>query len=1598
MKKKILTLALSSSLALGSVLPAFADTISQGSAKDKIYIETAIGFRYPETIEKLKEKDLKATLDKSDKKIEIALKDFLNNGIITQNIDNYAVTSQVIENEQGKVEQIKFKIEGLEAGQYTLSLTGKNYVKTVVNLDATTHSKRVNISTAVNMALGDVDNSGKIDDGDIKLLQDNLDTENSEYDLNGDGKITSADIAIVNSNKETTLKDVEVFDTEAVASKVAENLNVDAINKEASPIENGGSIKDIFDENKTVTFKPKEGEKDVVIPLEFNTPEEMSSIEVKIPEGAGPEDISLEITDDKGQKVQPNLEPKASPKAAMFSRSNETVVKVELGKRVAVKKVVVKVTPKQDGGVVVVDEVKFLKDVVSEDVVQDSTVKNVVAKAGDGEVRLSWRGIPNVTGYKIYYGTDKENLTQTTTTDTTEITISGLENLKVYYFVVAATNGEWEGDKSVAIKAMPESLKAPFKPDFVKASAGDGEINLSWKASENAESYNVYKKTSSDSQPVKVASNITSTNYKLKGLTNGTEYTLYVSAQNKVGESSLSEPVQATPEKEVIVPPTLPDNKRIPNSDIVKVEMGNELNYNEEEYPNGFDPKWLIDGNYNTHWVARKFWEPNSFAFTFKEPKTMDYLIWVPRLDKDYRRSFTAYDINVWLEGDDLSKEGRKIAERRSITTIGEDDKYFVFDFPKQEKVVKIQIRPIQWDGSPTNMNASEVAFYEYNDIADRIEGLFANSSRTALKSEVKEEDINKLLDEVNATNNFVVNKDILVRELEIAKSLLNNNNEALGVIKDNIYSINPEKDKAEKGIAINNWQPLGVVGRWKENVVIYADIPEGEEVYVVPTQFYEEADTLSSNPIKLKNGRNIITIPKIGNVNTDRGGSLYVTYSGAKAKDIKLQVVGAHKIPYLELHDLDKINKEEAEKRISEFIKELKAHVPTLQGNLTYQNLNACEISLPNVLLSLPANKILEGIEQGVSNDTEKVEKVYQTSLAFEELMDIMYKTRGIDESLETRNNIRYMKMFGGAFMYAAGNHIGIGYDSVAPLMNGKTVEVSKPTEANELFGWGIAHEIGHVLDTFGKAEITNNIYSLMAQTYDGKANTLKSRLELNNVYQKAFDKVSVGGEGVPNDVFVQLCMYWQLHLAYDNADAPLNFYNALNKLYRTDEELKALSGMDKFAVGASKVAQKDLSTFFERWGVRLSAEAKDKMNVYQDETRAIYYLNDESRRQRIDGNKGNTNIKVTATASVNPKNEKQVIISINPGDNKNVQGYEIIRNGKSIGFTTTNQYVDTIGSANNMAFTYEIIPVDVLGNLSTKQSAGQVRISYDNTIDKSKYTLDEKTNIATFTEPTIVTGIKVTPKQAQTQMPTGDYKVYAKIVSDTNTPQTKEDGYILAKSGNFSKNASDKQNVYIGYLNKPQSEEDKICAYDVTSIKLEGIDLSKYNVEFISYQGDNIEFLNMGIGRLKEDCFYGVTPEEVIKKGTLVIVGKYRGNSALSNIYVKGKFDTSSSLEENQNIVEREISGYSLMFDTLDKDGTITSSTSDGIFIFVPDIQAEAELQGVGYEDISVLPTEIMAEMWITDAQGNKQRKSSDTVWITMPSEESLPQIEIK
>lgn len=1609
MKKRLLSLWMVLALLISLFPASLSVSADEGAVSATGQLTATLRFDCPQLLTEVQDRQIKMTLNKKQAQsqdqavlgtIFLTATGSLRLGSYATEITAKNKDGAVLTNES-EIGYFDVAITGLPLGTYTLTFEGRGY-KTYTTPDLTLEdfSRQVVIGTGDDtFTIGDIDQDGTVTTRDRTFISNALGKTDedslSECDLNGDGKIDIIDLAYVN-HQIGAEGNAKLYETSLIATRQVD------LGKIAEAADITGNTEDLFSPETAPVKLTSKTQEPLAIPFEFSQPAEMEQIKITSPieQGALQGGTALLEYSDGTSESFFFEDGSAEEIYAIGEQEGRTTITIPLGKRVAVKKITITVTKAEEiegiPSFTVIQSIQFLKDIVPENPVADETsVTNVQAIAGNQKVTLKWSALPNVTSYKIQYGTQKGIYDKELLVDTATASISGLNNLQPYYFIVIPVSGTWEGLPSEPVESVPQPTSAPRQPDALNVTPLDSGLKLTWGKTNNASYYRVYYKEKEATSVYKqFEEDITALSATITGLKNGTEYTLYVVAGNSIGLSAPSETVSGTPAAEEIEIPLLPTLNRLDNAWIEEVTMTNPNNVAQSFYPGGFQIKNVIDGDFYTHWTARTWSESHEISYTFREAKDMNYVIYVPRLDGAYRKSLSKYTVKVWDEEGNQTLSTAALPIQNSPASTG----YAILPFPKAH-VKKIAIDMMQWEGSPTDISLSEMAFYEYDGLAENIRALFADDSYTALTEaalrdpEATQHTIDTLLARAKDAAGYYVNKETLIDELNLAAALLQDDTSALGLVKTDVQSRNAAADTEKYNQSSSILQPLGAAALANTSITVYAQIPEGESVSLVASQYFAQPSQWQS-VIPLTNGRNIITVPKIGSETTQRGGALYLTYTGQHPEQVKLQVRNAAAMPVLELSDWYGINEAARLERISAYIQQLESYVPALQ-NKNYPNaaLNVTEISMPNMLLSLPANQVLSAIAPTGADQAQMTQTLYSNVLAWEELMHITNTTQGIDNTLEnsdmqSRQNIRYMRMSGNAFMYAAGNHIGIGYGSATGLVCGKPVSMlAEDASANHLFGWGIAHEIGHNMDKLGKAEITNNIYALMAQTYDGGQNLLPSRLE-GEKYTQIFQKTAIGYPGAANDVFVQLGMYWQLHLAYDTGEAPMQFYNTFFKLWK-EGEASGQPYEDRVALVAAKTAGKDLTEFFTRWGMQLKDSTKQTMAAYPEETRSIYYLNDQSRRYRLGGgaeNQGTT----TASAVLAPENQKQVNISITNTEPASILGYEISRNGKSIGFTTENTYTDIIGSANNMAFTYAIQAVDLLGNRMETVPAGEIRISYDTVLEPEQYTtsrLADGSTLITLKETTPVSGFKLT----------GDFP--ASGTFDASVKQEEGGIYIPAKNGDFSKNSAASTDVFVTYFNKPGTDDTRIWTYDACEIKITNLP-EGMTAEPIGYVGDNIAFYpQVSAGKLKQEYRYGDGENDVIPSGTLLITGTYRGNPLYNTILIKGRF-TADHLDTGvQTSTERALDGVTLLFAEIPEDGAV-STISDGFFVFIPDVQKEAELQNKEFSSCeiqSLLPSQIKAELYRTDTVDSAENKrlTSDTVWIPSPSEDSMPDI---
>ncbi|NMM55508.1 NPCBM/NEW2 domain-containing protein [Paenibacillus aquistagni] len=175
-----------------------------------------------------------------------------------------------------------------------------------------------------------------------------------------------------------------------------------------------------------------------------------------------------------------------------------------------------------------------------------------------------------------------------------------------------------------------------------------------------------------------------------------------------------------------------------------------------------------------------------------------------------------------------------------------------------------------------------------------------------------------------------------------------------------------------------------------------------------------------------------------------------------------------------------------------------------------------------------------------------------------------------------------------GGAYAYASWD------GAIMPTSTGANADALDLTR----MGWGQYHEAGHLRQqapwTWGEmTEVTVNLYSLAAKKALKPTEPARSQGE----YLAAFTFVDQPTKNF-SDSKSKLEMLWQLHLAFGD-----NFYPALHRLYRemANNDLPTTDDQKKqaFILNTSKVAQYDLTPFFDKWGLPATNETKNKIHA---------------------------------------------------------------------------------------------------------------------------------------------------------------------------------------------------------------------------------------------------------------------------------------------------------------------------------------------------------------------------------------------------------------
>ncbi len=1337
---------------------------------------------------------------------------------------------------------------------------------------------------------------------------------------------------------------------------------------------------------------------------------------------------------------------------------------LDFGGQIAVKRVTIHITgtTKKEQKLVEIARVTFVNDMENRIPAPQLDIPSITAiTPGSKMLTAAWSAQKNITGYELYISGPVKNQSQPetqiiavsdTSYDVSSINQKNLVNYKEYTLKVRSVNGDWKSPWSEAKTAKPLPQAIPAAPDNVTASGGYRSVTVSWKDMDDSDGYMVYykEKSAQDYEPVvsgfvqtkEGTDRLSGTSYTIHGLKEHASYLVYVISWNEFGWGPKSLVSEAVTRSEAV--PVLPSFEVLntPNgvgevtAHIKDAVIGgsNASMVNSALDKNKNSGLGLVDNDYASYW-SKVDWEDGvqypdankGMTVTLDQEYRMNYLTFAAA---DQKYGFDTVRVEYWNQADPKNAKfaGARLLEKKDIN----DNPYYIVKLDETIKADKVKLS-IGRTFVRAEMKVGEIRFYRYNPLEDDIMALYTDEMHTTLRTDVTLDTIQALEARLEQTDAESGEKHPLYQELALelrtAREILTTGLDAAQIIHPQITA---KKDTHLGFGGLNDWQPLGKAVSAGETLLVYVGHPtkrtgDAAQLQLVFTQHHAESSGLART-MNLKVGRNMITVPQISDKLDERGGQIYAAYTGNSESDkYAIRISGGASIPVLDVYAK---SADERAQAIRAYIQALESHTAALEKehsnihtgtknvDVAYDEkncvLNATDILMERMMYSLPATQVLAGIGKNLSLE-QKTEQLDKSLQAMEQMMLLFYQHKGLSDAagkekgnnaLPSRHlNIRYMRMFAGAFMYAAGNHIGIEWDS-------STLAGAAKSWAG--FGWGVCHEIGHNINqgTYAVAEITNNYFAqLMKKIADGS-----TRFSYDNVYKK----VTSGTIGRASNVATQLALYWQLYLAYGNEKNDGRIYDSyeeqFNNLffarvdtYSRNPSIAPQGGVDlsdgtdqSLMRLACAAAQKNLLAFFERWGMVPDETTIAYAKKFEKETKAIYYGTDQVRDYRIDHKSEEQTDTVLDKDVVTAKaqaSSNQVTVTIETQQKQDtILGYEIIRsmisNGtkqsKVVGFqpiqtAAKTVFTDFVSAVNNRVLSYEVRAVDMFLNYSNPADAGSVKIETEGILDKSGWTAvttmtsdDDTDTPVDMDHPDSGYDEEQPHKVAQAKedsssrlfdndtSPQGTYQETADGAQETAvitidmhkteavtalkyqgskvdslTVEISMDGqeWQAVKEDNAGlKNAQDSVYTTVWFDAVKEAERESwIGTYDARYVRLTLKKSGRAVIQEIALcgpSGDNLEFMTAedgkpAVGVLKDDYQYGTNADDVIRKGSLVFTGVYKGNPAYNVVVL---------YDDKGNVIGakgNEVRAGQVIFAPNPKNGQL-GETSEGTWVY--------------------------------------------------------------
>ena len=676
-----------------------------------------------------------------------------------------------------------------------------------------------------------------------------------------------------------------------------------------------------------------------------------------------------------------------------------------------------------------------------------------------------------------------------------------------------------------------------------------------------------------------------------------------------------------------------------------------------------------IDGDFNTYWhsdATNNERHTNEVIMTLDELQTLDKVVYTSLRDRGFAKEFEIYTSKT-LSGNTFTKV---TSGRSSITS----DSISIKFNPTEARRIKFVFK----DGHEGWALASEFGLYKEDKVSDKVQSIFTNGLMNELNPDYN------TLDKIQA-----LEKEVKGHPLE--KELMETINKAKDIAKSpqkyqsNVYELESRGDSIKESQKrkvwnFQDWQPTGLAVKSGEKINVYVDAQIGTPL---PKLVFKQMDSQHSGQItiNLYRGKNEIIIPDVNSNDlrpgTAKAGILYTSNPYTAKQQIrkpKIRIDGGVSYPHF-IKGVD--NDEQVMKELREYNEKLKAD-PQLP--------DVFEVFSDKTLVNVKASYALNWY-------TKNNKLPSYTANKSDEVIKETMRYYGFDDSKDVHSdfNFRYVSMIkwldNSGFMNAANGITGFNKAEQGGALDADT-------------GWGFMHEMGHNFDTDNRtiAEVTNNMLPLHFQRIKGEPSKIwEQNLWERNILPKVSKANYSNNEWYPeNDrsLLTHIAPMWQLQL-YDDT-----FWPRLEQEFR---ERNIGGGSwdnihEAWAVVASDVLQLDLKEYFARHGFYVSDATAKHMSQYKKPTKKLWYLNDN---KYLNKGKGfNSELDYSVKPSLNGDSVK-LDIKIDKTNANSLLGYEIIRDGEVIGFTSKDTFTDNnITSGTNHE--YKVVAYDTQLNPS--------------------------------------------------------------------------------------------------------------------------------------------------------------------------------------------------------------------------------------------------------------------------------------------------------